>query len=369
MKLTLDLPSGTSPDALRGYCLFYQLERWLREMVYLELKAHFGENWWTEAEQALKRSRGGGIPAARSLRADKRHPHMSTPENDPLWFLSLDSLTKIILDKKLWRLFGSYLTTKSLVKAKFDEIAPIRNRIAHYRALHKDDIDRIVAVLRDIDEGFWRFCTSYNNNKWFVPPHTKDPVFEHFADRQHRGMSKTSDGKWVGPVGILIGVDVNIELLYSFRPSARARKTRIGGHRGALYDFTFSAAHHHDGSRILDYPRIISATRHHHRSLIHILLDSFQSRLRVTFPAVAPSGDIIQAAEAFYAACLHNRGGIYYRRSKKDASPEESDLREYEENLRPYELIAAEWPHYVVPPGNPFNFLGPDMPCRFFQAV
>jgi hypothetical protein len=144
VKLTLDLPSGTSPDALRGYCLFYQLERWLREMVYLELKAHFGENWWTEAEQALKRSRGGGIPAARSLRADKRHPHMSTPENDPLWFLSFDSLTKIILDKKLWRLFASYLTTKSLIRARFDEISPIRNRIAHYRALHKDDIDRVV---------------------------------------------------------------------------------------------------------------------------------------------------------------------------------------------------------------------------------
>jgi hypothetical protein len=233
MKLTLELPTGTTPDAVQGYCLFYQLERWLREMVYLELKAHFGGNWWGEAEQALKRSKAGGISPGRSLKADKKHPHMSTPENDPLWFLSLDSLAKIVFDKKLWRLFEKYLTTKRLVRAKLEEIAPIRNRIAHYRALHKDDLQRVAAVLRDIDEGFWKFCTSYNNANWFAPPFTRDPIFKHFAARQHLGTTRVSpDGYAV--VGILMGVDVNVGLRFSARPTARHRVSKIIGQCGYL---------------------------------------------------------------------------------------------------------------------------------------
>lgn len=366
MKLTLDLPSGITPDAVRGYCLFNQLERWLRELVYVELKAYFGGNWWAEVEAAMKRSRAGGIPPTKALRRDNRHPHMSTPENDPLWFLSLDSLTKVVFDRKFWPRFAKHLTTKSLLRAKFDEIAPIRNRIAHYRALHKDDIQRVSAVLRDIDEGFWRFCTSYNDAKWFVPPQTNDCVYRLFADRQHRGLTKVSSGKWAGPVGSLMGVNVNVELLYSVRPSASRRKTKIGGQRGYVYDFTFSKAHHHDGSEILDYARILSVTQRHHQTVMHILLDSFQNRLRVTFPAVSPSNHIIEAAEEFYDACIRYNGAIPIGLRKKGL-PKKIDLNAYEAGLRPYELLAAEWPHYVVPPGHPFTFLGPDMPCHFFQ--
>lgn len=316
----------------------------------------------------MARSRVRGIPAERSLKADKRHPHMSTPENDPLWFLSLDSLMKIVFDRKLWRLFEKYLTTRRLLKAKFDEISPIRNRIAHYRALHKDDIDRVLAVLRDIDQGFWRFCTSYNNAKWFVPPFSRDPVFRHFADRQHIGPARVGPGRYA-VVGQLIGVDVNVELRFSVRPSAKERRTKVIGQRGCLYDFTFSTAHHRDRSQFLDYPRILNATRQHHGTALHILLDQFQTRLRVTFPAVAPQDSIIQAAEDFYDASLNLRGGINYGRPNSGKSTKKDERQQYEESLRPYEIIAAEWPHYVVPPGHPFTFLGPDMPCRFFQAV
>jgi hypothetical protein len=170
-------------------------------------------------------------------------------------------------------------------------------------------------------------------------------------------------------VGVLLGVDVNVELRFSVRPSAKRRRTKVIGQRGSLYDFTFSTAHHHDGSGILDYPRILNATRRHHETVLHILLYDFQTRLRVTFPAVASLDSIIEAAEEFYDACLHSRGGIYYRATKKDDATTKDDLKEYEESLRPYELIAAEWPHYVLPPSHPFTFLGPDMPCPFFQAV
>ena len=161
----IELPWEITPQSVIGYARLFQLENWLRELVYLETKAHFGKDWWVECERAAK---GSGIPAEQSLAGDKKHPHMALPENDPLWFLSFDILLKIVFDDQLWPLFESYLTTKELLKAKFQEIAPIRNRVAHNRALHEDDLDRIRRLLRDLDKGFWRFCTSYNDHCPFV---------------------------------------------------------------------------------------------------------------------------------------------------------------------------------------------------------
>jgi hypothetical protein len=161
----IELPSEVSPQSVAGYARLFQLESWLRELVYLETKAHFGKDWWIECEAALARSKAPGIPAKKSLSKDKLHPHMATPENDPLWFLSFDGLLKIIFDDQLWPLFECYLTTKELLRQKFSEIIPIRNRCGHNRALHEDDLDRIRRLLRDLDKGFWRFCSSFNDRR------------------------------------------------------------------------------------------------------------------------------------------------------------------------------------------------------------
>jgi hypothetical protein len=177
------LPAGTPTESLLGYARCYQLETWFRELVYVELKTHFGIDWWNKAEEALKRNGGAGIPAETSRDRDKRHPHMATPETDPLWFISFDALLIIVFDDLLWRLFECYLTTKDLLQAKFTEIAPIRNRIAHCRSLHQDDLDRLRRVLRDLDQGFWGFCTSYNDTFPIVGEERSDPFYQRFANR------------------------------------------------------------------------------------------------------------------------------------------------------------------------------------------
>src|SRR5690242_7265832 len=141
-------------ELLLAYARCYQLETWFRELVYVELKTHFGCEWWPQADDALKRSGGGGIPPETSRDRDKLHPHMATPETDPLWFISFDALLKIVFDDQLWPLFECYLTTKELLQAKFMEIAPVRNRVAHCRSLHDDDHDRLRRILRDLDHGF-----------------------------------------------------------------------------------------------------------------------------------------------------------------------------------------------------------------------
>src|SRR4051812_1587934 len=153
----LVLPPEVSDAKVIGFARCYQLEHWLRELVYLELKAWYGSAYWSACEDALSRAGGRGIPAAKSLERDRQHHHMATAETGPLWFVSFDALTKIILDDVLWPRFEPYLTTKKLVDAKFDEIKVIRNRVAHARSLHDDDLERLTRVLRDFDHGFWTF--------------------------------------------------------------------------------------------------------------------------------------------------------------------------------------------------------------------
>jgi len=50
--LSLELPLEVSEQTLHTFLRLYQLETWMREMVYLELKAYYGIYWWTEVERA-----------------------------------------------------------------------------------------------------------------------------------------------------------------------------------------------------------------------------------------------------------------------------------------------------------------------------
>jgi hypothetical protein len=43
-------------------------------------------------------------------------------------------------------------------------------------------------------------------------------------------------------------------------------------------------------------------------------------------------------------------------------------MAEHEALNRVFQVIASEWPHYVIPPGHQFAVLGPDTPCSFFEA-
>lgn len=365
MKVTIELPTGQNPELLKGYCIVHQIENWFRELVYLELKAHFPLNWWEIACKELDRSKVRGITAERSLKADKAHPHMSTPETDPLWFLSFDSLLRIIFDQKLWPIFHPYLTTKQILRAKLEEIRPIRNRIAHCRSLHADDLDRLEAFVRDVDQGFWKFCTSYNNSRPIIAELKNDPVYKSFASRECITYAQVASGTWAR-IGMHQCTNLCLMVDYIVRPSAsRGNRSKITMWKGAAYDVTFFKRGQHS---YLDYRKILRTTQPVHDKALHIFLDAFQKTLRVTFPASIKTGDLIPAIERFHEACA-NCTSFECLRASTTGTPAVESLENYEANMRPFEQIASEWPHYVIPPTHPFSFLCPDMPCKFFQRV
>lgn len=348
-NVELCIPDEVSDEKLLGFARCYQLEVWLREMVYLETKSHFGSNYWKECEDALKRQNALGIPPKKSLERDQMHPHMATPENDPLWFISFDTLTKLILDGALWPLFEPYLTTKKLVDAKFEELRIVRNRVAHARSLHEDDLDRFVRVLKDLDRGFWRFITSYGDSYALEDGVASvcDPVAAEFSNPERQ-----------------YGVAIHVELIC--RPSADELEVNQCG-KGRLYNVVIVSR---ISSRYFDYERVLSNTQPHHCLLAHMILDSLQTMLRLTFPCIEDPQSIITAILSFAKACancyvpqpLSNHEEARLRSLQKSLTP----VERFRLTNKPLDDLAAQWPHYVVSPSHPYAFLDSSMPCTIF---
>ncbi len=343
----IELPPEVTDDTLRAFLHLYQLETWTREMVYLELKSYYGMHWLSEAEAALMRAKVNVRMASKSTARDKKYQHISTAETDPLWYMSFDSLLKIIYDTKMWKLFASYFTRKKVFRVRLEEILPVRNRIAHCRGLHAYDLDRLIQFLRDFDQGFWTFCASYGDEYAFVDKLANNAVFAHFKTTR----------------------EADLHIHYSARPYVGNRGPKMQLGPGFNYDVTILTRHQ---GRYFQYDQILKATRSWHKYVLHIMLDAFQNSLRVTFPGMLDARTVIEAVERF-GRVAHNSYSVVplvplTRKAEGDRDDSKSvDLfAETAERNRPFQVIAAGWPHYVVPPSHPFTFIDSSCPCSFF---
>jgi hypothetical protein len=82
---------------------------------------------------------------------------------------------------------------------------------------------------------------------------------------------------------------------------------------------------------------------------VHIVLGTGDT-LRLTIPAVLGAEAVIGIVDRWLLAARNNvRRGHPITTESANA-------------------LAADWPEYVLGPGHPLAYLGPDMPCSFFDA-
>jgi hypothetical protein len=342
----IGLPPEVSRSTLNAFLRLYQLETWMREMAYLELKAFYGTDWW-EFVKGLDRPAVPVHFAEKYRTKDKQHPHTSTPENDPLWFISLDTLLKIMLHPKIWGRFQTYFTTRKILQIKFEEIAQIRNRVAHCRSLHQYDVRRVEQLMLDLDHGFWRFCTSYSDSYHFTEKLADNPLAKHLAQAQRRGDH------------------LEVDLYYTIRPSLKLRRRlrpQLGA--GIVYDVRIGSKH--PLNRFFDYDQILKTTRAVHGSVLHIILDSFQTGFRITIPGTTQSDRVIEVFEKFSYACRNNYSVRPLVPIDHGIAENVDPVGETVNRKEPIQLIAEKWPHYVISPAHPYSFLDGGCPCSFF---
>jgi len=138
------LRSGISSDAIAAFVRWWQIETWLRMLVHLELSAKYGRHW----PAAL------GRKFHTTAQRNAANAYMLSPDDDDLLsYGDVAELFKIIEDDQYWPLFEKSLVPKVRWIGCADELRAIRNRIAHCRRPHLDDLDRLEQVLRNLEPG------------------------------------------------------------------------------------------------------------------------------------------------------------------------------------------------------------------------
>lgn len=340
-----EIAQNLPQDRLLLYGLLWEFEIWLREMVYVELMARYGADWSKHIEGDQKRAQAG----------DSRLAHMPTRERLKLSYILFSQLQKTV--SKHWRLFREYLPPKDIWKAKLSEIDQIRNRVAHFRRGHPDDINRVRQMMKDVDQGFWRFCTSYNNTIPIADPR-KDIVARTFAHLDPFPWTEVQPNAFarIGHAPDDLVMQVTVDVLR--RPWLKARHPSSAmGHTGYFYDLTMGARR----SRMFDYTTFLKQTQRFHSQLCHICLSINCDSIRVTVPCIAGRVVIVPMLERIveigHSALRPGRSGP-------------SDFLDIDRHVayatKAVDEFAMQWPEYVLGPSNPLTFLEPNMPARFF---
>ncbi|MFZ3570479.1 hypothetical protein ACOKM5_26450 [Streptomyces sp. BH097] len=133
---------------LDAYGRWWQVETWLRTVMYINLKSEFGTSW-----------HGHLAPqAARYARNDSAHEYMSTPDrSDLMSYLDTGKLFELIEGKFEKYRLDEILISRASWSGRVPELQKIRRSIAHCRRPHRDDVNRLEQLLRDLEPGFWHF--------------------------------------------------------------------------------------------------------------------------------------------------------------------------------------------------------------------
>jgi hypothetical protein len=269
---------------------------------------------------------------------------MPTPEEDPLSYAQLSELRRIITENR--HIFDPFLPPEKIWDARMDEIAQVRHRVAHFRKENEYDLDRVVHLLRDLDKGFWKFCTSYND-RHPVLPQTDDPVVAHFLALDLRPWVEIEKGKWaqVGsiPHDEWFGVTVDT----TAQPWGKWAKP-VAGRQGIFYDVTIFLR----GSRRrhFDYTLWLENTRRLHKHIAHICLGAHADEIRITIAAVVgekPAVETLDQMIDMARSCAYPGEWPSYKGTIKG--------------------LADNWPEYVLEPNHALTLLTSDMPCHIFD--
>lgn len=144
------IPSTMPSASAALYARWWQLETWLRELVYVELRSLYGQRWSSAVS-----------PVDARLKQDAAFSHMSGPDNDnPLAYLDYSQLLALI--DAQWEQLGYALLERRAWDGRQEELKRIRHRIGHMRKPHADDLNRLEQTLRDLERGTYIALASYN---------------------------------------------------------------------------------------------------------------------------------------------------------------------------------------------------------------
>ncbi|MFF8995030.1 hypothetical protein ACF09H_34910 [Streptomyces sp. NPDC014983] len=290
-------------ETLALYSRWWQLETYLRSLLYVELRSFHGVEWVNHIGQS----------ATTRQQRDESLKYMATADwEDPLSYLDVGKLFPLL--EANWPLVEPSLMNKEILMARTSELLAIRHRLGHLRRPHSDDLNRLEQTLRDLEKGAFSAYASYNR-EFYPDPNLADPVVAAWVREEHETAQRLiqhADRQY----------DVLFRLSYTVRPyaTAPAAGDPISGQTGLLWKATYHLRTRE--TRPSSLWRDSYLNRNARQLLLHMLLDG--GSVAFTFPAVDDSKRVSDAiGEAFDAVLLNLRP----RRERSERELSETPMR------------------------------------------
>jgi hypothetical protein len=281
--VTAVVPHVMPPRALAAYARWWQLEGWLRELAYVELRALFGRNWEAAVKTAVGR-----------LTADQAFTHMTGADaQNPLAYLDYSQLASIV--EAHWPQFEPTLITKASWDGRQEDLKRIRHRIGHVRRPHADDLNRLEQTLRDLERGTFIALASYNRRSTPDTRRHKDAVTDGWVRGRHEVARRLIDHAERQ-------YETRLVVRTSQRPWQAAFPDDLDGAEGIYWHADFSLRGGLVDTRRLWHDTQLDGLR---PLLVHLVAD-WPGHISFTFAAKDDAGDIADAIGDAFDAVLSN---------------------------------------------------------------
>jgi hypothetical protein len=262
-KLEQIVHVGVPEEALCFFGRWWQLETYLREVVYVEMRARYGTQYLEHLDSK----------SVRRAERDQINDYMpSADAGDLLTYLDVGDLLELIDSD--FELFEPSLLPERRWAAAAQLLGDLRNRVAHCRRPHKDDLARLEQLLRDLERGAWRFYSSYLDTDF---SHVDDPLIRAWVEGQHEDAVRLLEHA-------AAQYDVRLQISFSRRPWADETSGAVSGNAGYLWHARWLLA-----GKELQAPELWERVAGYGSGLaelpVHLIL-SYPNSLRVTFASV-----------------------------------------------------------------------------------
>lgn len=281
--------NGVPPLASAIHARWWQLESWLRSLVYVELRAALGSAW-VDALPEIAETR---------QKVDSYFHYMATPDaQNRLAYADASALFKITLEH--WAAFSGSLLAKSVWAGRIEELRAIRNRIGHCRRPHTDDLARLEQTLRDLEAGAFAAASAFNSQS-DASEDWEDAVTKGWLRLEHEAAARLIEHA-------RRQYDTIFELRYSRRPwaaVASADRRTIAGESGYIWH----AYWYFRGGRSFDLGRFWKYIDHFHDQLLLVCADS-PSSISISFAAKEDPATVADAIGACFDSALMSLGRV-----------------------------------------------------------
>lgn len=265
---------------------WWQLETWLRDLLYVEMRANYGQSWVGRLPNVVNRRQlDDGSSAGYMLTSDAHHI---------LAYMDVTPLFELI--EKEWDIVSYALLPKKTWAGRNEELRVIRNRMSHCRRPHADDLSKVEQALRDLEHGAFKAVSAFNAES-YPDQDLDDPVVAAWIRREHAGAARLIDH-------CDAQYEIRMRLRYSKRPWAELPRPGepITGREGYVWH-----AHWYLGRGYLNIRSFWSEMTEALRNQLLFACAATPAAVEISIPAVDDGAATADVLERFFDLVVVNQ--------------------------------------------------------------